>query len=88
MTPLKEYSKDKAPARGARKRGPVFASRQGVIGVEYGCGHFVPGPISGEAGARVKDTLVRMSRCPVCFPGGAHFHKEMLDLAVLPEPAI
>jgi hypothetical protein len=58
------------------------------MGLEYGCGHFVPGPISGEAGARVKDAMARLAPCPVCYPKGAMFHREMVALSTVRNPAV
>ena len=56
------------------------------MGIEYACGHFVPGPISGEAGARVKDALARIAPCPVCYPKGAAYHRKLVALTAIPEP--
>jgi hypothetical protein len=53
--------------------GPAFASQKGVLGILFPCGHFRPGPLPGEAGARVKTALARVIPCEVCYPGGAHF---------------
>jgi hypothetical protein len=58
--------------------------RAGVIGLEYGCGCFIPGAISGEAGARVKDIFRRISPCPKCYPRGAAFANEMAGFTIIP----
>ena len=58
------------------------------MGIEHPCGHFVPGPISGEAGARVKDIFTQIAPCPTCYPKGAAFHRAMVALTVIPEPGV
>lgn len=78
-TPNKAYAGTTTPATPARVRGPIFASMKGVMGVEYPCGHFIPGPISGEAGARVKDAFARITPCPHCYPGGAAFIRRVSE---------
>jgi len=67
-----------------RTRGPIFAIKNGVMGLDFACGHFIPGAIKGEEGARVKDALAMISPCPKCWPLGANFHRAMVADAMLP----
>ena len=87
MTPKKAYRPGSKMASPRQRKGPILMVRNGVVGLEFACGHFSPKSLSGIPGTRVRDVLAQIAPCPICYPKGARFHQELVGFTTIPESA-